>query len=273
MERQVALKVPERSTLRYEPQSTHTPSVRDKQLLMDSKMLAKSCKRAGDTNGTAKALYRQGIIYDNLQDPQHATGAYLKSLQLWSTLQDRRMELMCHNALGVDYQLLGPAFFVQAEYCHLMFMEMNTAESMYISRLNLCLLQLSRGNIEEAKAYGEKAIKVSMLTRSLIAEATAISTQSLVLAAMNDYREGTMCIEKAIKLYDTAKDLGGKLRGYINYASILSANDQHKDATTVLDWAVDLSTRLGDTDLENRARTLMGVISAQAGMHKLAVNS
>lgn len=101
-----------------------------------------------------------------------------------------------YNALGVDYQLLGPTYFEEAFEYHIKYRDCVEHEGRFIAHTNLGLLLLRANHSNIALNQHALALRYAVNIASELAQAIAISNLSISHIANKNYVEARACMER-----------------------------------------------------------------------------
>jgi len=232
-------------------------------LLCDYEMLVNANSRAGKDRQEALAHFALGIVLDNLEKPEKSIPHYLRFLEVMMDENDRDCVTVAFNVLGVDFQLLGPAYLKHSVYCHKKYSDLADEEGKFLSGVNTGLLYLNCSMLPQAKNSFQAALKHAIETQSNHAQAIAIAFQALVSIAANKLRVAKVCLERYLQLAVSLRDAVAQAKASLNLGHVCWEEGDTEMSEKYYLQAIRAANFFGIGDIEKNANVCLGMMRSQ----------
>ena len=159
--------------------------------LRDYGMLASACRRAGKPATAAQLVFNRGVLYDNMGDSAAALRSYKELLRTSLESADAVGEALACNCIGVTLQLGGAAAraaghdgadgqLAEAIKYHTQHLAVADVPGKFIAHSNVGLALQAMGNLDEAAAHHQQALRYAIRMSSLAGESIACGHLGMV---------------------------------------------------------------------------------------------
>jgi len=183
-----------------------------KKELVDSKMLAHACRRAGKIRLEGLAYYKMGVLMDNMRDYKNAIKPYKKFLSICVRTNDLVGEALAYNCIAVDFQLIGgeKALRKAIDY-HTKHRDMADIPGKFTAYCNLGIAYAALGMMDKAVYNHQNALRHAIHMSSLEGESLACANLGMTGAQQGDITTAKACVERHLQLAGSMRDAKGQL--------------------------------------------------------------
>jgi len=196
-----------------------------KKNIKDMRMLAASCRRAGNADEEAAAHFRLGVMYDNLRQYGSAVSSYKRYMQICRDRDDAQGIALACNAVGADYHLMArrakkeglsdPAvkktfsdLLKDARRHHKEHLSLSSDDtrSKFTAASNLGLVATDLGDADTAMNNFQTALKAATAVGDARMQSVALANLGMHAMTVGNLEMTNKCMEQRLELVLTTHD-------------------------------------------------------------------
>lgn len=220
-------------------------------------MLAASCHRAGRSHDEGRALYSQGVMWDNAKQFRRAIQCYLKLLSACQSVNDLSGEALALNHIGVDMHLIGD--FSKAMEYHACHEDKADIPGKFVAHLNLGLAHSALGEYELAVSHHQHALRYAVSMSSVENESLACGNLALASKHSGDVVTARANMDRHLQLAGDLQDPRETIDAYQELGQLASQQGDFEEAGRCYQHAIEISRQCGEEDDANLAKCALGV--------------
>eukprot|EP00241_Pyramimonas_parkeae_P015491 CAMPEP_0114281724 /NCGR_PEP_ID=MMETSP0059-20121206/3165_1 /TAXON_ID=36894 /ORGANISM="Pyramimonas parkeae, Strain CCMP726" /LENGTH=543 /DNA_ID=CAMNT_0001402293 /DNA_START=325 /DNA_END=1956 /DNA_ORIENTATION=- len=246
-------------------------------------ILVKSFQRASNMAtkvAEARAHFRAGVIYENLNKFSKALDNYNLFLLCMQTLGDAEGVALAHNCLGVAYQRLAMATVQQQQEeddnqgqistlaqmnyekaleNHLKHLAITDTVGQLVAHTNLGLMSSNLGQKKAAAYSHEQAIKCSVQLTAPQAERAAVGNMAFLLMEEEHFEDCRPFMERYVSVCCSLGDKRGQVEGHMALGRAARAVNELEASASAFESALRAAQAAGDQNRFNEAKVLLGI--------------
>lgn len=212
-----------------------------KTLIADAQMMATACRRSGLKDGEGIALYKLGVLQDNMLKYEEAIKAYKNYLKICEELDDSRGVALACNCIGVDYQKLAELVRLSdtAQYFKLLHRSLSFHKrhlsstdltGKFVACSNCGLVLAATEDYDEAIQYHKQALTVALQLKDKLMQSVAMGNIGYVGQRQGNYETAKEAISQHVDLAKSLGDAAAQSKGYQALGCFASAQREYEQA-------------------------------------------
>jgi len=251
--------------------------------MKDYAVLATACRRAGRASSAAQLAFNQALLFENMGEEDAALHCYKDVLRSSLECGDATGEALACNCIGVNLQLRGgpdvstigdeaaegeaneqrllaEAAVRDAIRYHQQHLSIADVPGRFIAHCNLGLAYQSLGDLDEAAAQHEQALRYAIRMSSLAGESLACAHLGAV-KKQADAATAKACTERRLQLARTLRDGQGKGDAYLQLGSLAQSGREWGEAHHYFEQAMRVADLQADRQSSDLARCSVGLVN------------
>jgi CHAT domain-containing protein len=232
-------------------------------------------RAAGDRRAEARALYERAVVLRLVDDPRAALEAARVVLPLWTALDEGGFAAATENEGGLDQWMLGDAAAARGAFARALALA-QTAGDRYgeaVAASNLCLMDLSRGDLRPGIACYDRALPLLAAVRAEELEAAALTSLGRAYDALGEPQEARGRYQDALVRFRDTRNRAGEARTLNNLGAMDGDLGEVEEALARYGEALSIFRELDDRRWQARVLHNLGLVYQGAGEPRRALAS